>query len=206
MAIRGYKINDANIQKIIDEATTKIVHKYEKEGKSILKNIYDDAVKSWYAGSDGCSKFIKSTEYSTKISQSGDILSIICRARLDMNKYKKETSGYEIYNWFNRHKSPTPEKYSRLYHRWYPARNTLINGNSMLPQFYLANQVFNEGIIGLPFQYYKDLSQSELDDFVARHSKSYGYLTNPYFKQKEPLKNEIIEALKKKWANEISKI
>lgn len=133
MGIRGssVKVNNKELQRIIDNTTSREVTKLSNAGKQAMENIVSSGISGWYrhllSESTGLA-IRKSMEYrSTNVRQKNRFVYIDIIASVNMDTYQRYTEHYAINDYVKRH-----EDYD------------------LVPHTFVFNLQWQQGILGLP--------------------------------------------------------
>lgn len=135
MAVHGYKVDNKEFQKVIDNVLARQVRKAASAGKKAMKDISRDAITEFYKdGKPGHS--YSSMQYATRVyannpKQNKDMVWIDIDMEVDEEVFLSNTSGYySIYEWADKH-----------------------NKSSMAAAEMVIGRQWKRGIIGLPDPY-----------------------------------------------------
>lgn len=178
MAIRavGLKINNKELQKLVDNIVEKYTNKYISAGNKAQKEIRTKYTINWFLNES--STMSEALEFTHKLVQKNGLVTIYFISYLNMKKFLMTTKIYDtsIYRWADK------------YH-------VGIN-----PAQYLFDLQWNQGIHGLPKEWSRPnyrLGQ------IWNDKQRYWY--NPYYKQGTPMSLYVKYGFKKEWKNTVEK-
>lgn len=196
MAIRAnIKIDDDELQRILDRVVENEVNKWEKAGTEALKEIREGAVGTWYNNGKGRNNHInQATFYESKITGAGrnsEIATITITSYVDSELYKdivmdnqavsyfgNWTSGIE--NWKERHSKNGWTYYNKPNGVPHPAISMHYTTGE-----YLVYQLWDKGIVGLP---------------AGARETGTGWVNPKPPKAREPMREYVTERIAKNWA------
>lgn len=132
MAIHGVKVNDKELQKLVDNILAQHVRKVEKASKEVLQIRVSNAIQTWYRYNSENGHHYSSIEnslvtFTEQITQDRNFVYIDISAAIDSGLYRFYTSHYSIY------------------------RESYVNDMSEETKLQLTfGQQWYDGVIGLP--------------------------------------------------------